>query len=60
MSQKQTPKSCSCKTCTRGKHTKSGHELMKADERAFRHSQKIALAKGAEDVAVAPVGNYYD
>jgi len=60
MSQKQTPKSCSCGQCTRGKHTKSGHELMKHDERAFRHEQKIALKKGAEDIAVAPVGNYYD
>jgi len=33
---------------------------MKHDERAFRHEQKIALKKGAEDIAVAPVGNYYD
>ena len=60
MSQKQTPKSCSCLHCMRGKHTKSGHEMMKYDERAFRHKQKIALNKGAEDISVVPIGNYYD
>lgn len=33
---------------------------MKHDERAFRHNAKIALNKGAEDVGIAPKGNYYD
>ena len=57
---KATPKSCSCSVCTRGKHTKSGHELMKYDERKFRHAAKIALKKGAEVFSPAPKGNYYD
>ena len=60
MSQKQTPKSCSCGQCKRGKHSKSGRCLMKLDERAFRHNAKIALNKGAEDIGIAPKGNYYD
>jgi len=58
---KQKPKSCSCSNCTRGKHSKSGHVLMKADERAFRHGAKIALQQGNyEAVTIAPIGNYYD
>lgn len=57
---KQTPKSCSCSQCKRGKHSKGGHEMMKHDERKFRHAQKVALNKGAEDISVAPKGNYYD
>jgi hypothetical protein len=60
MSQKQTPKSCSCSQCRYGKRTKAGHCLMKLDERAFRHNAKIALNKGAEEIGVAPKGNYYD
>ena len=60
MSTKQTPKSCSCNQCLRGKHTKAGHKLMKHDERAFRHEAKIALNKGAEEIGIAPKGNYYD
>jgi len=57
---KQTPKSCSCRQCLRGKHSKAGHEMMKHDERAFRHNAKISLKKGIEDISVAPKGNYYD
>ena len=57
---KQTPKSCSCFQCKRGKHSASGHVMMKADERSFRHAQKIALAKGKSDIGVAPIGNRYD
>ena len=58
---KQKPKSCSCSQCTRGKHTKGGHTLMKADERSFRHEAKIELKKGNyEIVTVVPIGNYYD
>lgn len=60
MATKQTAKSCSCGQCTRGKHTKSGHEMMRLDERKFRHNAKIALNKGAEDIGIAPKGNYYD
>lgn len=64
-STKHTPKSCSCTQCTRGRHTKSGHDLLKADERAYRHAAKIALAKLGEDLDAeifnsGPIGNYYD
>lgn len=34
--------------------------MMKHDERAFRHAQKIALAKSDGNYTAAPVGNYYD
>lgn len=58
---KGTPKSCSCSHCIRGKHTASGHSLMKADERAYRHAAKIALNKQEDPIiAVGPKGNYYD
>lgn len=60
MSTKQTPKSCSCGACKRGKHSKAGHAMMKADERAFRHAAKIRLRKGEDHYFVAPKGNYYD
>jgi hypothetical protein len=60
MSQKQTPKSCSCQNCKRGKCTNSGKAEMKRDERAFRHNQKIALNKSNGDYSAAPVGGYYD
>lgn len=62
---KATPKSCSCSQCTRGKHTKGGHSMMKADERAYRHAAKISLTRLDQDyevsvIASAPKGNYYD
>lgn len=68
---KQTPKSCSCQHCTRGKHTKAGHELMNYDERALRRAEKCKLDYAVkhnynidllEEVVndVAPIGNYYD
>lgn len=60
MSTKQTPKSCSCNACKRGKHSKFGKQLVKADERAFRHGQKIALNHGRGGYSAAPQGNYYD
>lgn len=60
MATKQTPKSCSCSACKRGKHSKYGKALVKADERAFRHNQKIALNKSTGDYSAAPIGNYYD
>jgi len=62
MSTKSTPKSCSCWNCKRGKHSKSGHYMMKADERAYRRKTKLELKKKGEDadVAPAPIGNYYD
>jgi hypothetical protein len=61
---KQTPKSCSCSQCLRGKHTRGGHSLMKADERAYRHNAKIVLDHIDDlDEKVfnsGPIGNYYD
>jgi hypothetical protein len=59
---KHTPKSCSCSQCTRGKHSAKGHVHMKADERAYRHAAKIALAQLEDDVILqsAPIGNFYD
>jgi hypothetical protein len=62
---KHTPKSCSCQQCIRGKHTAGGHTLVKADERAYRHAAKIALAHIGGDLdeeifQSAPIGNYYD
>jgi hypothetical protein len=60
MSTKQTPKSCSCRSCKRGKHTRAGHLAMKKDERAFRHAQNAALKCGRGGYSAAPVGNYYD
>ena len=60
MSQKGTPKSCSCQHCKRGKGTKAGKHSMKLDERAFRHSQKVKLNHSNGNYEVAPVGGYYD
>ena len=54
---KSTAKSCSCSQC---KHGKSGNIMLTLDERAYRHNAKIQLKKGAEDVLIAPKGNYYD
>lgn len=59
MSNKCTPKSCSCEQCKRGKHG-GAKDMVRYDERKFRHKQKIALKKGKEDIAVAPIGSYYD
>lgn len=57
---KMTPKSCSCTACKRGKASKSQKLYMKKHERAFRHSNKIALNKGNEDFIIAPHSNYTD
>ena len=59
---KATPKSCSCSACRRGK-SGGAKDIMKYDERKFRHAQKIALAKQDPDevvIGLAPKGNYYD
>lgn len=60
MNTKATPKSCSCSQCKRGKGTKPGKQLMKMDERAYRHASKIDLMKGRDDLLPAPRGGYYD
>lgn len=64
-STKQTPKSCSCRMCQYGKHTKTGHHFMKQDEHSYRHAAKITLAKLGTDLEEeifysGPIGNYYD
>ena len=60
MSTKQTPKSCSCGQCKRGKRSEGGHYFMKYDERAFRHAQKVALNRNDGNYSAAPMGGYYD
>ncbi len=60
MSQKSTPKSCSCRTCTRGKATKAGKLMMRQAERSFRHQNKIHLNQMKDSGAPAPVGGYFD
>lgn len=58
---KGTPKSCSCNQCRRGKHG-GAKDVVKADERAYRHNAKIELKKLGEDAVLnpGPIGNYYD
>ena len=57
---KMTPKSCSCRSCKRGKHG-GAKDAVKYDERAYRHNAKIALKKGyGSTILPGPVGNYYD
>lgn len=52
MSQKATPKSCSCTQCKYARaHYKAKYG--NKEERAFRHRQDIALKKGSEDIEVA-------
>lgn len=60
MPTKQTPKSCSCSACRRGKSSKSQKAYMKKEERAFRHKNKISLKQGKEDIPIALRGDYTD
>lgn len=66
MSNKQSPKSCSCQQCKFGKGTRAGKKEMKCDERAFRHGQNTQTRKAMlndleeADISAAPKGNYYD
>lgn len=53
---KQTPKSCGCAQCRRGKAS----EVRKKEERAFRHQAKADLKKGRKDIPAAPHGTYTD
>lgn len=60
---KQTPKSCSCSCCRRGKHTPGGHVMRKYDNRAYRRAAKIQIKTNELDNIVldsGPIGNYYD
>jgi hypothetical protein len=58
---KSTPKSCSCSQCRRGKHG-GAKDMVRADERAYRHNAKIKLNEFGEDAVLqsGPIGNYYD
>jgi hypothetical protein len=58
---KQTPKSCSCEQCRRGRASGCGNYMVKYDQRAYRHEAKIKLAKEEDPVLLTgPIGNYYD
>ena len=62
---KESPKSCNCFQCRRGKHSANGHALIKHDQRAYRHDAKIRLQHLGEDLdgeifQSGPIGNYYD
>jgi hypothetical protein len=46
-------------------HTPGGRYMRRADEHAYRHAAKIALANLGEDLDAeifnsGPIGNYYD
>lgn len=59
MSQKGTPKSCSCRHCKASKSKKRVKVQMKLEERAFRHKQKINLTVSNGQYEVAPHGDRY-
>ena len=59
MSQKQTPKSCSCCQCKASKGRKPVKHMMKLEERAFRHRQKVELSKSGGEYLAAPHGDRY-
>lgn len=57
---KATPKSCSCRTCKKGKGTATQKKLMRLEERAFRRGVKRALLAGKELDRIVPYGDYRD
>jgi type II secretory ATPase GspE/PulE/Tfp pilus assembly ATPase PilB-like protein len=56
---KQTVKSCSCTQCRYSKGRKPVKELMKHEERAARHANKVAINRGIEDIFAAHRGGRY-
>ena len=50
---KATPKSCSCQQCLFAKHTKGGNQMVKLEERAFRHHSNQMVRQGRDDIAPA-------
>lgn len=50
---KETPKSCSCRMCRFAKASEYGHFFLKAAERRFRHSAKVAM-RTQEEFDIAP------
>jgi hypothetical protein len=57
---KATPKSCSCRTCRKGKGTTAQKRLMRLEERAFRRGVRSALRAGHELMQIVPYGGYRD
>lgn len=57
MNNKQTPKSCSCQSCKRAKHSEGGNFMLKKEERSFRHKQNQNLNMGFENISIAQYGN---
>ncbi len=57
---KQTPKSCSCDSCKRGKHTKGGHYMMNRQERSIRTAWRNQRNTEDPVVSPAPAGRYFD
>lgn len=61
---KLSPKSCSCRTCRRGKSTDGNKFMMRRDQRAYRHAANLLLRlwrnDGDDTPMAAPVGGYYD
>jgi hypothetical protein len=63
---KQTPKSCSCAWCHRGKSSAAGHAMMKSDERNNRRFISALLRKIVNDEEIEDdiyrihKGNFYD
>lgn len=59
---KETPKSCGCRSCRRGKGCESGaaKTMMKMEERAARHQNKVDLKKGNEVILPAHRGSRTD
>ena len=56
-------KSCSCPMCVRGRSTKSGKSVKKANERKLRHNAKVKLGRvvkgDTDDAVVAPISSPY-
>lgn len=59
MSTKATPKSCSCAQCKASKSSRRVKKIMKLEERAFRHNQKINLTTSNGQYDAAPHGDRY-
>lgn len=61
---KQSPKSCSCSACRRGKGSRSGKQMMRLDQRSFRRYATMILLRwrdcGDDTPPAAPRGGHYD
>lgn len=57
---KQTPKSCSCKQCKRGKHSPYGRFLRNLMNRQLRNAWRKQRREEDPVTSPAPTGNYFD